>query len=296
MLIGVLSRGPSLYSTRRLVEAAEQRGHDVTVIDHANCSLLIDRQGGQLLHRGKRLKLPDVCIPRIGASVTALGMTVINQLDLLNVPHTTSAHGLGLARDKMRCLQFLASKGIAVPNTMLCTNSHEAPNIVRWVGDYPVVVKLLESTHGIGVALADHRYQLQRTVEAFLRLQNRVILQEFIAEAAGVDLRAFVVDGQIVAAMQRSAEKGEFRANMHLGAEASVAKLSYEEEQIALRAAKFLGLDVAGVDLIRSERGSLVMEVNASPGLEGIENCTGVDIAGAIVTAAENRFAEFTNL
>lgn len=292
MHVGILSRGPGLYSTRRLAEAAEERGHEVSIIDHANCSLLIDQYGGQIFEGGSRLEMPQVFIPRIGASVTALGMTVINQLDMLGIPHTTDADGLALARDKMRCLQFLAKHHIAVPETLLCTSTVEALRVARWVGDYPIVVKLLESTHGIGVALAKNRYQLGRTIEAFLRLQDRVILQEFIEEAVGVDLRAFVVDGKIVAAMQRRASKGEFRANMHLGAEASVAKLSYEEEQIALKAAEFLKLDVAGVDLIRSERGPLVMEVNASPGLEGIENCTGVDIAAAIVVAAENRYAE----
>lgn len=292
MRIGILSRGPGLYSTRRLAEAARQRGHEVGIVDHANCSLLIDRHGGQLFERGRRLVLPDVFVPRIGASVTALGLTVIGQLDLLGVPHTTSAEGLALARDKMRCLQFLAAHGVGTPNTLLCTSGMEARKVARWLGDYPVVVKLLESTHGLGVALVENRYQLERTVEAFLRLQDRVILQEFIAEAKGADLRAFVVDGRVVAAMERQAGRGEFRANLHLGASGRAVQLSYEEEQLALRIATLTKLDVAGVDLIRSERGPLVMEINASPGLEGIEQCTGADIAGAIVAAAEARFAE----
>lgn len=292
MHVGILSRGPGLYSTQRLKAAAEERGHRVTITDHSACSLLITDYGGRLYERGQNLNLADVYIPRIGASITSLGVSVIGQLDMLGVPHTTSAEGLLLARDKMRCLQFLSARGIKVPNTLWCTSGAEARRVVHAVGPYPVVVKLLESTHGVGVTLAHNRYQLERTVEAFLSLQERVIIQEFIEEAAGVDLRAFVVDGKIVAAMERRAAKGEFRANMHLGAEAVVAHLSYEEEQIAINAARMLGLDVAGVDLIRSERGSLIMEVNASPGLEGIETCTKVDIAGAIVEAAEQRYAE----
>ncbi|PHI18266.1 30S ribosomal protein S6--L-glutamate ligase [Lewinellaceae bacterium SD302] len=292
MHIGILSRGPGLYSTQRLKAAAEARGHEVTITDHAACSLLIDEYGGRLYEMGEPVRLADVYIPRIGASITSLGVSVIGQLDMLGVPHTTTANGLLLARDKMRCLQFLAGRGVKVPNTLWCTSGAEAKRVAKAVGPYPVVVKLLESTHGVGVTLAHNRYQLERTVEAFLSLQERVIIQEFIEEAAGVDLRAFVVDGKIVAAMERRAAAGEFRANLHLGGEAKTAKLSYEEERTALDAARMLGLDVAGVDLIRSERGSLIMEVNASPGLEGIENCTKVDIAGAIVEAAECRHAE----
>lgn len=292
MHIGILSRGPGLYSTQRLAEAGKARGHTVSIVDHGICSLMINEAGGQLFIRGEEVPLPDVFIPRIGVSVTALGTNVIGQLDLIGLPHTTTIQGLLLARDKMRCLQFLAARGIRVPNTILCTSGIEARRLSRHVGNFPVVIKLLESTHGIGVALANNRYQLERTVDGFLNLQDRVILQEFIEEAEGVDLRAFVVNGKIVAAMERRAAKGEFRANMHLGATASVAKLTYEEEEIALKAAKLLGLDVAGVDLIRSKRGALVMEVNASPGLEGIEKCTRVDIAGAIIEAAEQRYDE----
>lgn len=285
MHIGILSRGPKLYSTVRLVEAAELAGHTVEVIDHVYCSLLVNEDGGGLFMDGRELRLPDVVIPRIGSSVTQIGAVTIAQLDLLKIPHLTSVDGLLLARDKMRSLQHLAMNGVKVPKTMFVTSAREAVKVAGQVGSYPIVIKLLESTHGVGVALVNNRYQLERTAEAFLRLQHRIILQEFIEEADGGDLRIFVVDGKVVASMQRKAIPGEFRANMHLGASASAGQTTKEEEEIALKTAELHNLDIAGVDLIRSERGPLVMEVNASPGLEGIENCTKVDIAGAIVRA-----------
>lgn len=286
MRIGILSRGPGLYSTQRLVEAAENRGHEVVIIDHSACSILVSDQQSKILLRGNPIKLPDVFIPRIGTSVTALGAAIIGQLDLLGIPHTTSVEGLLLARDKMRSLQFLAAQGAPVPNSILCSSAAEARRVAQLLGNYPVVVKLLESTHGVGVALVNNRYQLERTAEAFLNLQKRVILQEFILEAEGADIRAFVVDGKIVASMERRAGRGEFRANMHRGATASEILLTPEESALAIRTAALLNLDVAGVDLIRSKRGPLIMEVNASPGLEGIEKCTQIDVAGAIIEAA----------
>lgn len=286
MHIGILSRGPKLYSTGRLVEAAELHGHTVEIIDHVYCSLLITDNGGALFMYGNELQLPDVVIPRIGSSVTAIGAATIAHFDLLRIPHLTSVDGLLLARDKMRSLQHLSIHGIKVPKTMFVTNAREAVKVAKQVGEYPVVVKLLESTHGVGVALARNQHQLERTAEAFLRLQHRIIIQEFIEEADGGDLRIFIVEGRVVASMQRKAIPGEFRANMHLGAKASPGEITPEEEEIALRTAALHGLDIAGVDLIRSKRGPLVMEVNASPGLEGIENCTKVDIASAIIKAA----------
>ncbi|MEM9837082.1 MAG: RimK family alpha-L-glutamate ligase [Bacteroidota bacterium] len=286
MHIGILSRGPGLYSTQRLVEAGQQAGHQVSIIDHGITSLLVTPAGGSMFIRGMDLDLPDVVIPRIGTNVTAIGAATISQLDLLGIPHLTSADGLLLARDKMRSLQFLARHQIGVPSSMLVTDAREARKIARRLSNYPIVVKLLESTHGVGVALAYNRYQLERTTEAFLRLQDRVILQEFIGEANGSDIRAFVVAGKVVAAMERKAAAGEFRANMHRGATATAIALTDVEAHIALKTASLLNLDVAGVDLIRSKRGPLVMEVNASPGLEGIETCTGIDVAGAIIEAA----------
>ncbi|MEL6276047.1 MAG: RimK family alpha-L-glutamate ligase, partial [Bacteroidota bacterium] len=286
------SRGPNLYSTLRLVEAGKARGHKMSIIDHGACSFMIHEQGSDFFLRGNPIHKPDVIIPRIGASVTALGAATISQLDLMGIPHLTSVEGLLLARDKMRCLQFLATKGIDVPNTLLCSSAAESRRVARRIGNYPVIVKLLESTHGVGVSLVNNRFQLERTAEAYIQLQNRVIVQEYIAEAAGADIRAFVVDGKIVAAMQRQASKGEFRANMHRGATATAIKLTPEEAFIAKRTAELMQLDVVGVDLIRSHRGPLIMEVNASPGLEGIEKCTGVDVASHIISAAEARLSQ----
>lgn len=286
MLIGILSRGPQLYSTQRLAEEVKAAGHEVSIIDHGACSMLIGEEGGELFQRGNPLRVPDVIIPRIGASVTAIGASIIAQLDLMGVPHMTSVYGLLLARDKMRSLQFLATHGIPTPRTVLASSGSEARRVARRVGDYPIVVKLLESTHGVGVVLSRNRYDLERTADAFVQLQGRVILQEYIEEAVGADIRALVVDGEIVAVMERRAAKGEFRANLHRGGSAQAITLSEEEEEIVLRSSDLLQLDVAGVDLIRSDRGALVMEINASPGLEGIENCTQVNVAGAIIKAA----------
>ncbi len=289
MKIGILSRGPSLYSTSRLVEAARQAGHEAVIIDHGEASLLVDELGARLLVRGSEIKLPDVVIPRIGANITTFGATVIGQLELLGIPHLTSIQGLTIARDKMRCLQLLASHGIAAPATLLANSASDAVRAARYLGSYPVVVKLLESTHGLGVSLARNRYDLHKIAATYIQLQGRVIVQEYIAEAQGCDLRAFVVAGKIVASMERKAAKGEFRANVHLGAQTQAVALSDEEQAMALHAAALLDLDVAGVDIIRSKRGPLLMEVNASPGLEGIEGCSGVDVAAAMIQAAVNK-------
>lgn len=289
MTINVFSRGPFLYSTQRLVEAGLARGHNTTVIDHSFCSPLLDRQGASLLLNGKPLPPPDVAIPRIGANITSRGAAIIRQLEVLKVPTTISAEGLLLARDKMSCLQVLAGNGVQVPGTVLCFTLQEVRRAGKTMGSYPIVVKLLESTHGVGVALAHTPHQLERIAEGFLRLQDRVILQEFIAESDGRDIRALVVGKEVIAAMERKASPDEFRANMHRGATARQVELSAEDEALAVRAAQIVGVEVAGVDLIPSDRGSLLMEVNASPGLEGIESHTGIDIAGAIVEYAVNK-------
>lgn len=286
MKIAILSRGPGLYSTSRLVEAIKQAGHEALIIDHGEASLLVDELGARLFIRANEIQLPDVIIPRIGANITNFGASVIGQFELLGIPHLTSIQGLLLARDKMRCLQVLASAGLQVPATLLAISPLDAVRAARYLGLYPLVVKLLESTHGVGVSLAHNRYDLQKIATAYIQLQGRVIVQEFIEEAKGCDLRVFIVEGKIVASMERRAAKGEFRANVHLGAQTLAAELTEEEQNIALQAAKILDLDVAGVDIIRSNRGPLLMEVNASPGLEGIENSSGVDVAAAIVAAA----------
>ena len=289
MRITVFSRGPGLYSTRRLVEAGRARGHEVEVVDHARCSPLIETGRSSILHDGVAIATPDVAIPRIGANITTRGVALLRQLDVMGVPHLLPAEALLLARDKMSCLQQLSQAGIDVPRTVLCFSGGEVRKAAKRLGPFPIVVKLLESTHGVGVALAHNLYQLERLAEGFLQLQDRVLLQEYIRESRGCDQRAFVVGGRIVAAMERRAVPGEFRANIHRGASAAPLELSTEDADLVLRVAAEIGVDVAGVDLIRSKRGPLVMEVNASPGLEGIEGATQVDIAGEIIQYAEQK-------
>lgn len=289
MRITVFSRGPTLYSTRRLVEAGKQRLHWTEVTDHAMCSPFLSKDNTSILLDGKPLPMPQVAIPRIGANITARGAAIIRQLDVLGVPHTLTADALLLARDKMSSLQVLARNGVPVPETILCFSNREARLAAKRMTSYPVVVKLLESTHGVGVALATTPFQLERIVEGFLRFQDRIILQEYIGESRGVDIRAFVVGDRVVATMERRATGNEFRANIHRGATARAVQLSAKDEALVLKAAKLIGVEVAGVDLLPSHRGPLLMEVNASPGLEGIEAATGVDIAGAIIDYAVSK-------
>ena len=286
MHISIFSRGPFLYSTRRLREAGEERGHEVTVTDHGRCAPALRAGRDAVLQDGQPLPLPDVVVPRIGANVTSRGAALLRQLEVLNVPSTLTAAGLLLARDKMASLQTLTRNAVAVPTTVLCFSVLEVRRAGANLGTFPVVVKLLESTHGVGVALAHTPYQLERIAEGFLRLQDRVLVQEFVAESDGRDVRALVVGGRVVAAMERRAADGEFRANIHRGATAERVELSATDAALAVRAAEVLGVAVAGVDLLPSDRGALVLEVNASPGLEGIEAATGVDIAGSIIEYA----------
>lgn len=289
MRITIFSRGPFLYSTMRLVEAGKKRGHYTEVIDHGLCSPALEGEKNALLFGGEPLDLPHVAVPRIGANITSRGAAIIRQLDLLEVPHTMNATGLLLARDKMSCLQVLSRHKIPVPKTILCFTLSEVRQAGAAMNSWPVVVKLLESTHGVGVALARSPYQLGRIAEGFLRIQDRVIVQEFVEESEGRDIRALVVGSQVVASMERKAGSGEFRANLHRGATARPITLSAEEEALAVKAANIVGVEVAGVDLLPSQRGPLLMEVNASPGLEGIEKATEVDIAGAIIEYAVNK-------
>ena len=286
MRITVFSRGPTLYSTSRIVAAGEARGHSVDVVDHAYLSPWLEVGRPCLLQDGKPMRPPTVVIPRIGANMTVRGASLLRQLDTMSVPHTMDATALQLARDKMGSLQALSAAGLDVPDTALCYNLREVRLAALRVGAYPIVVKMLESTHGVGVALARNLFQLERIAEGFLQLQGRVILQEYIAESEGRDVRAFVVGNEIVAAMERSAQPGEFRANMHRGATAEPIELAPADQVTVRKAAHALGVEIAGVDLIPSRHGYLLMEVNASPGLEGIETTTDVDIAGAIIDYA----------
>ncbi|MCB0637184.1 MAG: RimK family alpha-L-glutamate ligase [Lewinella sp.] len=289
MRIGVLSRSTQLYSTQSLYRAGRRRGHQVYVIDHTYCNLILDNDRPAIEYKGKLLDNLDAIIPRIGASVTGLGAAVINQFELMEVPTPTGSEALLRARDKLRCLQLLAQHGLPVPKTVMISGANNLYNAARLIGDLPIVVKLLESTHGTGVELADSYYALVTFVETFQQFDDRILLQEYIAEAAGADIRALVVDGEIVATMRRQAQAGEFRSNLHRGATAKPYALSPEESELVKAVVNALQLEVAGVDLLPSDRGPLIMEVNASPGLEGIESTTGVDVAGHIIRLVERK-------
>lgn len=291
--IAILSRGPGLYSTQSLFRAARRRGHYVRIIDHGLCCIAIEQGLPQVVYEGTRLVGMDAVIPRIGASVTDYGAAVIRQFELMDIYTSTPSEALIMARDKLKCLQILSANGIDVPRTMMAGTPETVPLLIDLLGGAPVVVKLLESTHGNGVILAESRNMAVSIVDAFMKMGQPVLLQEFIEEAAGADIRAFVVGKKVVASMRRQAQAGEFRSNLHLGARASIEPLSPMEEQIVLEAARLMNLEIAGVDLLRSERGPLVMEVNASPGLEGIESTTKVDIAGAIIDNIERSIQVF---
>lgn len=287
MNISILSRGPQLYSTQSLFRAGRRRGHNMQLLDHARCSLVMEDGQFRIIEDGRVLEPVDAVIPRIGASVTGIGASVITHFEKMGIFTATSSQALLRARDKMRCLQELQEQGVPVPTTIQVGSSQDLPQLVDRVGGLPIVIKLLESTHGAGVLLAQSMTNVRATVEAFHRLNQRVTLQEYIRESKGSDIRALVVDGQVVASMKRQAQAGEFRSNLHRGATASIEELSPEEEAIVLKSAEVMGLAVAGVDLLRSTRGPLIMEVNASPGLEGIENTTQIDIAGKIINYVE---------
>lgn len=287
MKIAVLSRGPYLYSTRSLVRAGTVRGHEMHIVDHTRCALLVKEGSSNIYYNGLPLEQFDAVIPRIGASVTSIGAAVISQFEALGVFVAARSEALLQARDKLRCLQTLARHGIGVPRSMAVAAGQDMREAVRQLGGLPVVVKLLEGTHGVGVILADNHRTVEATVEAFQRLGKRVILQEFVAEAKGVDTRVLVVDGKVVAAMSRRARPGEFRSNLHRGALAQVTQLHQHEVELAKEAVRLMGLAIGGVDFLYSRSGPLVLEVNASPGLEGIEGASGVDVSEQIIRFVE---------
>lgn len=287
MKIVVLSRNPHLYSTSRIVEAGEKRGHEMLVIDHTKCDLLIEKRKPQILYKGKPLEGIDAVIPRIGASVTFYGTAVVRQFEMMKVFTATESQALVRSRDKLRSLQILSRAGLGLPKTAFTNYSKDVKTVVKNVGGAPCVIKLLEGTQGVGVVLAENQNAAESVLEAFNGLKARVIVQEFIKEAGGADIRAFVVDGVVVGAMKRQGKEGEFRSNLHRGGSAQVIELTDEEENAALKAAKVLGLGIAGVDMLQSKKGPLIMEVNSSPGLEGIEGATGKDIANTIIRYIE---------
>lgn len=287
MKIAVLSRNSGLYSTKRLVEAIEQRGHESLVIDHLKCDLIMDNTGPGIFYNGVPLEDIDAIIPRIGASVTFYGTAVVRQFEMKNVFTAVSSLSITRSRDKLRSLQLLSRLGIGMPKTAFTNFSKGDNKVLQHIGKAPVVIKLLEGTQGLGVVLAETDKAAISVVEAFESLKTRVILQEFIEEAGGADIRVFIVDQKIVGAMKRQGKEGEFRSNLHRGGNSSVIKLSKAEKSTALNAAKAMGLAIAGVDMLQSKKGPLVLEVNSSPGLEGIEKATKVDIAGKIIEYIE---------
>ncbi|MEQ1585250.1 MAG: 30S ribosomal protein S6--L-glutamate ligase [Cyclobacteriaceae bacterium] len=283
MNIAILSRDPKLYSTKRLKEAGEKRGHRVEIIDHMKCVLLIEKKNPMVWYNGRKLDYFDAVIPRIGASVTFYGAAVVRQFEMMKVFTAVESQALIRSRDKLRCLQILSRAGLGLPKTIFMDYSRDTEGVIEAVGGAPVVIKLLEGTQGLGVVLAENKKAAQSVIEAFHGVKTRIIVQEFIKEAKGADIRAFVVNGEVVGAMRRQATReGEFRSNLHRGGIATVVKLDRHEKHAAIEAAKKMGLGVAGVDMLNSKRGPLIIEVNSSPGLEGIEGATKVDIAGKI--------------
>jgi ribosomal protein S6--L-glutamate ligase len=293
MKIAILSRNAKLYSTRRLVEAAQQRNHEVVVMDHQKCVLVIEKGRPHIFYNGKEVLDINAVIPRIGSSVTFYGAAVVRQFEMMKIFTAVESQALVRSRDKLRSLQILSRAGLGMPKTAFANEPRDLDNMIEQVGGAPCVIKLLEGTQGIGVILAENQKAAKSVLEAFLKLEANMLVQEFIKESKGADIRAFVVDGQVVGAMKRQAKEGEFRSNLHRGGSASVIALSSEEKATAIRAAKKLGLGIAGVDMLQSDRGPLIMEVNSSPGLEGIEGATKIDIAGKIIEYVERN--EFSN-
>ncbi len=288
MKIVVLSTNPKLYSTKRLVEAGKNRDHEVQVINHRRCYMNITSHRPSVHYKGKAITGVDAIIPRIGASVSFYGTAVVRQFEMMGVYSLNESTAITRARDKLRALQLLSRRGIGLPVTGFANSPDDTDDLLNFIGDPPVVIKLLEGTQGVGVVLGETRKAAESVIEAFRGLGANFMVQEFIKEAGGTDIRCFVVGGKVVAAMKRSGKEGEFRSNLHRGGTAKLTKITPEERSTAVRSAKIMGLNVAGVDLLRSNHGPVVMEVNASPGLEGIEGATGKDVADLIIQFIEN--------
>jgi len=287
MKIAVLSRNKNLYSTRRLIEAAETRGHEVQVFDVLRCYMNITSMRPSIHYKGVELTGFDAVIPRIGASVTFYGTAVLRQFEMLGVYPLNESVAVTRSRDKLRSLQLLARKGIGLPVTGFAHSPDDVQDMLNMVGGAPAVIKLLEGTQGIGVVLAETKKAAESVIEAFMGLKANILIQEFIKEAGGADIRCLVLGGKVVAAMKRQGKEGEFRSNLHRGGSATVVRLTPEERSTAARAASIMGLNLCGVDILRSNHGPVVMEVNSSPGLEGIENSTQKDVAGLVIEFIE---------
>ena len=291
MKIVVLSRNPKLYSTRKIMEAGEKRNHEMLLLDHTKCDIIIEKKKPAILYKNELVTGVNAVIPRIGASVTFYGTAVVRQFEMMKIFTAVESQALVRSRDKLRSLQVLARAGLGLPKTAFTNYSKNVSNIIKCVGGTPLIIKLLEGTQGLGVVLAETDNAAESVLEAFNGLKARVIVQEFIKEAKGADIRVFIVDNVVVGAMKRQGKEGEFRSNLHRGGSATIIELTEDEENAALKAARVMGLGVAGVDLLQSERGPLILEVNSSPGLEGIEAATGTDIAKKIINYVE-RHAE----
>ena len=291
MKIAVLSRNRRIYSTQRLVEACHARGHEVRVLDHLHCFMDITSEKPSIHYRDEEFHTGDfdALIPRIGASVTFYGCAVVRQFEMMGVYSVNESVAITRSRDKLRSLQLLSRRGVGIPATAFANSPDDVEGLIREVGGPPLVIKLLEGTQGIGVVLAETKTAAKSVIQGFMGMSANILVQEYIKEARGTDIRCFVVGDRVIAAMERTAPEGEFRSNLHRGGTARIVKLTPEERRTATKAAKIMGLNVCGVDLLRSERGPLIMEVNSSPGLGGIEAATGKDVAGLIVQFIEKQ-------
>lgn len=283
MKIALLSRNKKLYSSRRLIEAAEQRGHEITVLDALRCYMNIASHKPTIHYRGVELDRFDAVIPRIGASITFYGTSVLRQFEMMGVYPLNESVAISRSRDKLRSMQLLSRKGIGMPVTGFANRPDNIKDLIKMVGGAPLVIKLLEGTQGIGVVLAETQKAAESVIEGFMGVKAEILVQEYIKEAGGADIRCLVIGGKVVASMKRQAVAGEFRSNLHRGGNASLIKITPEERSTAVRAARIMGLNVAGVDILRSNHGPVIMEVNSSPGLQGIEEATGKDVAGLII-------------
>lgn len=289
MNILILSRNAELYSTQSLIRAAEYRGHYVRVVDHLQCDLVVEQSKPQIYYYGEELVGYDAIIPRIGNSATAYGAAVIRQFELQGIYTTVRSGSLLKARDKLSCMQYLAKEGIGVPKTMAINNHNTIEFMLDKIPNYPKIIKLVSGTHGLGVILSENSKNAEAILETFQKMKRASLVQEFIEESNGADVRVIVIGGKIIAAMVRQAKEGDFRSNLHRGGSSYAVKPSQDEGFAAVKASNLLGLEVAGVDMLRSDRGPLILEVNASPGFEGIEGTTGIDVAGQVILLIEEK-------
>ncbi|MCH8553928.1 MAG: 30S ribosomal protein S6--L-glutamate ligase [Schleiferiaceae bacterium] len=295
MNIIVLSTGKNIYSTKRIVEAGQARGHRVSVMNHTHCYVVMDKGNLGVYYGDHMVTDVDAIVPRIGASVTFYGSSIIRQFEMKKVFTTVSSLALVRSRDKLRATQILAKNNVGIPKTAFAKFPRDVDNLIKEVGGAPLIVKLLEGTQGLGVVLAETRKAAKSVIEAFYGLKANILVQEFIEEANGADIRAFVIDNKVVAAYKRQGKEGEFRSNIHRGGSGHIIKLSRIEKEAAVKAAKALGLQIAGVDMLQSKKGPLILEVNSSPGLQGIEKATGIDVATKIIEYIERSTDQIAN-